>query len=77
LGAFPQISLSAVRQKREEAKRQIAKDIDPGVARKEKKAAEIREQETFENVAREWHNQFKSKWAPKMAKAILEMLTHV
>ena len=27
-------------------------------------------------MAREWHNQFKSKWAPKTAKAILEMLTN-
>ena len=76
LGAFPEISLSAARQKREEAKGQIAQGVDPGAARKEKKAAELREQETFETVAREWHKQFQSKWAPKTAKAILKMLAN-
>ncbi len=76
LGAFPEISLSAARRKREEAKGQIAQGVDPGAARKEKKAAELREQETFETVAREWHQQFQSKWAPKTAKAILKMMAN-
>jgi len=60
LGAYPQISLSDVRQKREEARMLLAKGIDPGAARKEQAATILREQETFEMVAREWHNQFKN-----------------
>jgi hypothetical protein len=76
LGAFPEISLSAARQKRDEARGQVAQGVDPGTARKEKKAAEIREQETFETVARELHKQFQSKLAPKTAKAILKMLAN-
>lgn len=76
LGAFPEISLSVARKKREEAKGQIAQGVDPSVARKEKKAAEIMEQETFETVTCEWHNQFKSKWTPKTAKSILTMLAN-
>ena len=75
-GPFPEVSLSAARQKRNEAKEQIAQNIDPSVLRKEEKAAEIREQETFETVAREWHKQFESKWAPKTAKAVLKMLAN-
>lgn len=76
LGAFPEISLSVARKKREEAKGQIAQGVDPSAARKEKKAAEIMEQETFETVTCEWHNQFKSKWTPKTAKSILTMLAN-
>lgn len=34
----------------------------------------IREQETFEVVAREWHSQFSPQWAPRTAEAILAML---
>ena len=73
-GAYPQISLSNVREKRDEARAQIAKGIDPGVAKKEQKAAELREQETFEIVARAWHTQFLPQWAPRTADAILAML---
>jgi integrase len=76
LGAFPDVSLADARKKREEAKEQIAQDIDPGAARKERKAAEIKEKETFEAVAREWHNQFIPQWAPRTARAILEMLAN-
>jgi integrase len=76
LGAYPQISLSDARQRREEARTLIAKGIDPGAARKEQEAAILREQETFEVVAREWHNQFLPQWAPRTAEAILAMLTH-
>ena len=74
LGAYPQISLSDARQRREEAREQVAKGIDPGMAKKEQEAAIHREQETFEVVAREWHNQFRSQWAPRTAEAILAML---
>ncbi|MBU0909859.1 MAG: integrase arm-type DNA-binding domain-containing protein [Proteobacteria bacterium] len=75
LGAYPQISLSLARQRREEARTLIAKGIDPGAARKEQEAAILREQETFEVVAREWHNQFLPQWAPRTAEAILDMLS--
>ena len=75
LGAYPQISLSEARQRREEARTLIAKGIDPGAARKEQEAAILRQQETFEVVAREWHNKFLPQWAPRTAEAILAMLT--
>lgn len=73
-GAYPQISLADARQRREEARELIAKGIDPGAAKKEQEAAMLREQETFEVVAREWHNQFSPQWAPRTAEAILLML---
>jgi integrase len=58
LGAYPDISLKDARQKREEAKEQLAKGIDPGEQKKEAKAkaAAIARDEalTFDAVAREW-----------------------
>ena len=75
LGTFPAVSLATARQEREKAKEQIAQGTDPGAARKEKHAAETREQITFKEVACEWHNQFLPKWAPRTATAVLKMLT--
>lgn len=76
LGAFPEVSLADARQRRDNARSLIAEGIDPGAARKVQTATILREQETFEVVAREWHNQFQSQWAPRTAEAILEMLAH-
>lgn len=74
LGAFPEVSLAAARHKRDEAKKLLAEDIDPGIARKKKKEQEIQQQTTFQQVAEEWHQRFQAKWAPKTAKAIWRML---
>jgi integrase len=67
LGVYPQISLKEARNKRDEAREQIARGIDPNEARKEIKAAKHIEAEnqarldvglpilnSFEHVAREW-----------------------
>ena len=40
-GAYPAVSLKDARQKREEAKEQLAKGIDPGEQKKEAKAATL------------------------------------
>ncbi|MDR0816051.1 MAG: integrase arm-type DNA-binding domain-containing protein [Desulfovibrio sp.] len=58
-GAYPAVSLKDARQKREEAKEQLADGIDPSAQKKEAKAAAIAEAReaaaTFETVAREWY----------------------
>lgn len=67
LGVYPEVTLAMARQRRDEAKRQIAEGIDPSEARKAGKAelAHARHVEqlqqageplpgTFEAVAREW-----------------------
>ena len=76
LGAFPAISLSDARQRREDARALLAKGVDPGAARKEQEASMLLEQETFEVVAREWHSHFLPQWAPRTAEAILAMLAN-
>lgn len=62
LGTYPEIGLYDARQRRDEARRQLAHDIDSSVVRKAKKQASITDTETFELIAREWHERFKTTW---------------
>jgi hypothetical protein len=75
LGAYPEISLAEARQRRDEARKQLAHDIDPGVLRKAKKQAETEETETFEVIAREWHTKFTHTWTPGHATKLLSAMT--
>ena len=74
LGSYPEISLSNARIRREEARRQLANGIDPGAARKAQKQAETEEKETFEVIAREWHEKFTPNWTPGHATTIMSRL---
>lgn len=72
LGAFPAVSLSGARDAREEARKQLANNIDPGVLknsikRSNKQAAE----NSFEAIAREWHAKFTKKWTKEHGERIL------
>jgi len=51
LGAYPDVTLKRAREKRDEARRLIADDIDPSAQRKAQRAALL---DTFEGVAKEW-----------------------
>lgn len=68
LGAYPEISLLAARQKRDEARTQLAQGIDPGQSTTESK------KETFEEVALEWHKRFSPQWDEKTGKKIFSQL---
>ena len=74
LGAYPEISLADARQRREEARRQIAHGIDPGAVRKAQKQAVTEETETFEVIAREWHMKFTPTWTSGHAATIMSRL---
>ncbi len=75
-GSYPEISLQDARQKREDARRQLAHGIDPGAVKKAKKQAVAAEKETFEAVAREWHTAFTPSWAARHGATILSRLNH-
>ncbi len=68
LGVYPDVSLRLARQRRDEARRQLAEGIDPSLARAPKK------RDTFESVAREWHSKHKHTWKPDHAKWIMRCL---
>jgi integrase len=74
LGTYPEISLADARQRREEARKQVAHGIDPGAVRKAQKQAETQETETFEVIAREWHGKFKESWSPSHAHTTITRL---
>jgi integrase len=73
-GTYPEISLDDARQRRDEARRQVAHGIDPGAVRKAQKQAETSETETFEVIAREWHTKFTPTWTPGYAITIMGRL---
>ncbi|MBT9608752.1 MAG: integrase arm-type DNA-binding domain-containing protein [Aquabacterium commune] len=56
LGTYPDTSLKDARERRDQARRDLAAGIDPGVKRKaEKETRAVLAANTFEAVAREWH----------------------
>jgi integrase len=73
-GTYPEISLADARQRREEARQQLAHGIDPGTVKKAKQQAAIAETETFEVIAREWHNRQSSVWVPAYADKMIKSL---
>ncbi|MFH1992209.1 MAG: integrase arm-type DNA-binding domain-containing protein [Pseudomonadota bacterium] len=73
-GPYPEISLADARQRRDEARKQVANGIDPGAVRKAQRQAETEETETFEVIAREWHTKFTHTWAPGHAVKLLSAL---
>jgi integrase len=55
LGVYPDVSLSAARKKRDEAREKLAAGVDPGEAKKlDKRAARLAAINTFEAVALAW-----------------------
>lgn len=74
LGVYPDVSLKEARERRDEARRLIAKGIDPSAARKEEKAEVAAEALTFEHVAREWYERFKPKWSPSHSLDVIQRL---
>lgn len=74
LGAYPEISLADARQRRENARKLLAKDVNPGAVRKAQKQAQTEKTETFEVIAREWHTKFTPTWTLGHAATIMSRL---
>jgi integrase len=74
LGTYPQISLAVARDRREEARRQVAQGIDPSAVRKAQKEAETAAVETFEIIAREWYIRVLPTWTSGHAVTILSRM---
>ena len=63
-GVYPEVTLSNARDRRYEARKQLANGIDPSQDRKAQKTAEDdRLANSFEEVAREWFTKFSPSWA--------------
>lgn len=71
-GAYPDVSLAAARQMRDDAKRMLREGRDPAYERKKQKLANVtRHEHTFERYGREWHALQKGTWTPVHAGDVL------
>jgi integrase len=72
LGSYPLVGLSEARKKRDQARLDLEQGSDPGVAKKLKLKANIEaSRNTFEKVAREWHEVNAPQWAKVHAADVL------
>lgn len=75
LGTYPEVSLADARQRREDARKLLAKGVDPGEVKKAQKAATVAVTEnSFEVVAREWHSRQKTVWTEGHAERTMQRL---
>ncbi len=64
LGIFPDVGLKEARERRDEARKQLAADVDPSEHRKAVKSAKsLRAANSFEVIAREWMAKYTPNWA--------------
>ena len=77
LGVYPDVKLAAARLKRKAARALLDANQDPGLAKKEEKRQQImRGNNTFEAVAREWHEQQRHRWTDRHANKVLNSLVN-
>jgi integrase len=63
LGVYPEVTLAEAREKRDQARKLLSNDSDPGVVKQVKKRAIVMATEnSFESVALEWYGKFSTKW---------------
>ncbi len=75
IGEYPTISLAEAREHRDEAKKLLANGHDPSAVKQEIKQEKIKEQaNTFEAIAREWHEHKSHEWSEVNAKTVIERL---
>ncbi|OJU16265.1 MULTISPECIES: integrase arm-type DNA-binding domain-containing protein [unclassified Sphingomonas] len=74
-GAYPDVSLADARERRKEAAALVAQGLDPTVVKKLKVEANLEAaRQTFERVARAWHENGRSQWAKVHANDIIRSL---
>jgi integrase len=72
IGAYPEISLTDARDAREEARRQLAKGLDPSAEKRaSKRRARTSAADTFEAIAREWWALQLKRWSKPYADRVL------
>ena len=75
LGVYPDVTLAAARVKRTDARKLLTDNLDPGLAKKEQIRNErIKAGNTFESIAREWHEKQSHKWTEAHAARVLGSL---
>ena len=75
LGVYPDVSLKDARQRRDDARKLLANDIDPAENRKAVKASQAeRAGNSFEVIAREWYAKQSATWSENHGSRIIQRL---
>jgi len=75
IGSYPIITLAAARDKAMQAKEKLTNNIDPSQAKKEEKQKQLVNLEnSFESIARCWHNNQKLSWTERHASYVLRRM---
>jgi len=75
LGTYPDVSLKDARERRDNARKQLADGIDPSNARKAQKS--LRQEQvanSFEAVSREWYAKYSTNWVEAHGSRIIRRL---
>jgi len=72
-GVYPQVTLSAARGQRDDAKKMLSNGVDPGVNKRAQRDSKSSAQaNSFEVIAREWHDIKKDEWSESHASKMLQ-----
>ena len=75
LGKYPEISLLQARQRRDDARKLVADGVDPAQHRKDVKTAQfVAQTNSFELIAREWHEYWRKGKHSRYADSVLRRL---
>jgi len=75
MGVYPDVSLKDARDKRDEARKLLAQDVDPAEHRKAAQAARADSlANSFEVIAREWFAKNQNSWSETHGDRILRRL---
>ncbi len=71
-GTYPEVSLAEARERHAQARKALSAGNDPAEVKKEaKRLTQLKSENTFESIAREWHENRKHSWTPKHAQQIM------
>jgi integrase len=77
MGIYDDVSLGEARDKAAKARKQVENNIDPSAQKQEdRRVAIFSAENSFEVVAKEWHELNKSKWSEGTSKDIWERITN-
>ena len=72
MGVYPDVSLKDARNRRDEARKLLASDADPGENRKAVRATKMdRAANSFEVVTREWYTKYSATWNASHGERII------
>lgn len=72
MGIYPVVTLKDARNRRDEARKLLASDVDPGENRKAQKLARVLSTaNSFEVITREWYAKFSSTWNESHGERII------